>query len=93
MDDQGVGGKRSGSDPVRVSVVIINHNYEEYVGQAIDSVLAQERPPYEVLVVDDGSTDQSLQVIRSYQDRVRTLFKENGGNSSVVNAAVPTHLR
>jgi len=72
-----------------VSVVVISYNYAEYVGRAIDSVLAQDDPPEEILVVDDGSTDRSAEVIRGYGDRVRAVFKDNGGNASVVNAAVP----
>jgi glycosyltransferase involved in cell wall biosynthesis len=71
-----------------ISIVVISHDYAQYLPAAIDSALAQTRP-VEVLVVDDGSTDASPEVIRGYGDRIRSLAKENGGNSSVVNAAVP----
>lgn len=72
----------------RMTVVVISHNYAEYLGEAIDSALAQTLP-VDVLVVDDGSTDDSRRVIESYGERVRVLYKENGGNSSAVNAAFP----
>jgi hypothetical protein len=71
-----------------ISIVVISHEYAQYLPAAIDSALAQTRPA-EVLVVDDGSTDASPEVIRGYGDRIRSLFKENGGNSSVINTAVP----
>lgn len=71
-----------------VSVVVISHNYADFLHAALGSALAQ-RYPVEVLVVDDGSTDGSRDVIASYSGRVRSLLKENGGNSSVVNVAVP----
>lgn len=72
----------------RISIVVISHDYAEYLPLAIDSALAQTCP-VEVLVVDDGSTDFSPEVIRRYGDRIHAVFKENGGNSSVVNTAVP----
>lgn len=75
--------------PVTVSLVIISYNYADFVGRAIDSALAQVHAPCEILVVDDGSTDGSAAVIDSYGDQVRAVYKENGGNSSVVNTAVP----
>lgn len=71
-----------------ISVVVINHNYSDFLPVAVESALAQ-RYPVELLVVDDGSTDGSRDVIASYGGRVRSLLKENGGNSSVVNVAVP----
>ena len=74
-----------------ISIVVISHDYEQFLPAAIDSALRQTHP-VEVLVVDDGSTDGSRAVIESYGDRIRVLFKENGGNSSVVNAAVPAVL-
>jgi hypothetical protein len=71
------------------SVVIISHNYANYLRQAIDSVLAQDHQLLQVLVVDDGSTDSSPQVIREYGDRVEPLLKPNGGNSTAINAIFP----
>jgi hypothetical protein len=72
-----------------LSIVVISYNYGQFVGQAIDSALAQDHDEIQVLAVDDGSTDASPEIIRSYGDRIETLFKANGGNSSVINAAFP----
>jgi glycosyltransferase involved in cell wall biosynthesis len=69
-----------------VSVIVGNYNYAAYVGEAIESVLAQTHPRVEVIVVDDGSTDGSRAVIERYGDRVRALFKPNAGQGSVYNA-------
>lgn len=71
-----------------LSIVVISYNYDAYLAAAIDSALAQTHP-VDVLVVDDGSTDGSRAIIASYGDRIRTVLKPNGGNSSVINAAVP----
>lgn len=69
-----------------VSVIISNYNYAGYVGAAINSALTQSFPNVEVVVVDDGSTDGSHEAIESYQGSVRSLFKDNGGQASAMNA-------
>ena len=69
-----------------VSVLITNYNYGNYLKQAIDSALSQTYFPLEIIVVDDGSTDNSREVIVSYKDRIIPLFKENGGQASAINA-------
>lgn len=69
-----------------VSIIIDNFNYARFIGAAIDSALAQSYPAVEVLVVDDGSTDNSHDVISSYGDRVSAIFKPNGGHASAFNA-------
>ena len=74
------------------SIVVISHNYAQFLGQAIDSALAQSHEQLQVLVVDDGSTDSSAEIIRAYGDRVEALFKPNGGNSSAINVIFP-HCR
>ena len=62
----------------RISVVIANYNYGKYVGRAIESALDLDWPDVEVIVVDDGSTDDSREVISSYESRgVKTLFQPN----------------
>jgi hypothetical protein len=69
-----------------VSIVINNYNYGRFVGEAIDSALAQTYDSVEVIVVDDGSTDGSHEVIERYGDRVISVLKPNGGQGSAFNA-------
>jgi hypothetical protein len=64
-----------------VSIIIPNYNYERYLGEAIDSALAQTHPLVEVIVVDDGSTDGSRGVIERYGDRVTAIFQANAGQT------------
>ena len=72
------------------SVLITNHNYERYIGEAIQSVLAQTYPNFEVVVCDDGSTDNSCEVIdawRKRDPRVWLVRQSNGGQGAALNAA------
>ena len=62
-----------------VSIVVLCHNYGRFLPEAIESALAQDHPATEVIVVDDGSTDNSLEVARRYEDRVRILTQDNAG--------------
>jgi len=72
------------------SVVIDNYNYGCFVEDAIDSVLNQRFPSEEVeiIVVDDGSTDDSFERVRQYGDRVVYIYKENGGQASAFNVGI-----
>ena len=72
----------------RVSVIIPNYNYAHYLTQAVDSVLAQTYPEVEIIVVDDGSTDDSETILRSYGDRVRWIRQKNQGVSAAQNLGV-----
>ena len=74
------------TDSPLVSILINNYNYGRFLGEAIDSALNQTYPNTEVVVVDDGSTDNSREIIASYQDRVIPVLKENGGQASAFNA-------
>lgn len=69
-----------------VSLIINNYNYGRFMGDAIESALAQGYPDKEVIVVDDGSTDNSRDVIASYGSRIKAVLKENGGQASAFNA-------
>ncbi|MFZ0678376.1 glycosyltransferase family 2 protein [Candidatus Binatus sp.] len=69
-----------------VSIVINNYNYGRYLRAAIDSALAQTYPEVEVIVVDDGSTDDSREIIVSYGKRIIPVIKSNGGQGSALNA-------
>jgi glycosyltransferase involved in cell wall biosynthesis len=69
-----------------VSIIIDNFNYARFLRAAIDSALEQSYAPVEVIAVDDGSTDNSREVISSYGDRVSAIFKPNGGHASAFNA-------
>jgi len=68
-----------------VSIIITSYNYEAYLAQAIDSALAQNYSPLEVFAIDDGSTDNSPNIIRSYGDRVHAVFKRNEGQRTCYN--------
>lgn len=71
-----------------VSVVIPTYNYAQYLGEAIDSALAQTLPPLEVIVVDDGSTDDTPQVLAAYGDRIRVLRQMNAGVAIARNSGI-----
>lgn len=69
----------------RLSIVVVNYNYERYVGLAIESALAVRWSDLEVVVVDDGSTDGSGAVIDRYGDRITARFTENAGQRVAAN--------
>ncbi|MDX1978799.1 MAG: glycosyltransferase [Bryobacteraceae bacterium] len=72
---------------MKVSIVITSYNYERYLEAAIDSALAQTYPHTEVVVIDDGSTDGSQDIMRRYEGRAKLIFKQNGGQGSAFNIA------
>ena len=74
--------------PLAVDIVIANHNYGAFVGDAIESARAQDHPLVRTIVVDDGSTDESREVLRSYDGSVETILQENGGQASACNAGL-----
>lgn len=69
-----------------VSILINNYNYGHFLDMAIESALSQSYRNTEVIVVDDGSTDSSREVISSYEDKIVPALKENGGQASAFNA-------
>src|SRR3954452_16014205 len=71
-----------------VSIVIDNYNYGQYIRQAIDSALRQTYRPVEVIVVDDGSTDGSREIIASYGKLITPVFQENAGQPAAFNTGL-----
>jgi glycosyltransferase involved in cell wall biosynthesis len=71
-----------------ISVIINNYNYADYVGEAIESVLRQAADGVQCIVVDDGSTDNSLDVVRRYEN-ILVLTRANGGQVAAVKTALP----
>ena len=69
------------------SVIINNYNYGRFIEEALDSVLGQTFPKneMEVIVVDDGSSDDTAVRLRRYGDSIRCFFKANGGQASALN--------
>jgi glycosyltransferase involved in cell wall biosynthesis len=73
--------------PETVSVLIASYNCARFLPECLKSVLAQTRPPEEIIVVDDGSEDRTPDVMRSFPD-VRYIRQEHGGKSAAFNRAV-----
>jgi glycosyltransferase involved in cell wall biosynthesis len=71
---------------IKATVIINNYNYGRFLATAIESALNQTYPDTEIVVVDDGSTDESRQIIAGYGDRIRPVLKTNGGQASAFNA-------
>jgi glycosyltransferase involved in cell wall biosynthesis len=69
-----------------VSILINNYNYGNFLPEAIDSALNRTYSNIEVIVVDDGSTDNSHEIIKSYGDRIIPVLKKNGGQASAFNS-------
>ena len=73
----------------KVSVIIPAYNQGCYLGEAIDSVVKQTYPDFEVIVVDDGSTDHTPEVVASYSDeRIRYIYQDNRGLSAARNTGI-----
>lgn len=77
------------ANPVTVSVVVSTYNRSQYLAEALASILDQTRPPDEVIVVDDGSTDATPDILRSFGARIHCIRIPNGGKAAALNMAIP----
>jgi glycosyltransferase involved in cell wall biosynthesis len=68
------------------SIIVNNYNYGRFLADAIESALHQTYSPTEIIVVDDGSTDESREIIARYGSTIIPVLKENGGQGSAFNA-------
>ena len=78
----------SRGDDLAVDIVIINHNYGAFVAHAIDSARGQGHPNVHVVVVDDGSTDDSRERLTAYMESVEIVLQVNGGQASALNTGL-----
>ena len=69
-----------------VSTIIPAYNAERYLAEAVDSALAQTHPNCEVIVVDDGSTDATAEILAGYGDRIRVVRQKNAGTAAACDA-------
>jgi glycosyltransferase involved in cell wall biosynthesis len=73
---------------ISVSVVIPSYNHADKIVHAVNSVLAQTHLPDEIIVVDDGSVDDTQQILIPFKDRIRILFQENRGVAAARNVGI-----
>ena len=71
-----------------VSVIIPTYNTARYVQESINSVLEQDYPSIQLIVIDDGSTDETVDIIRRYGERVVWLTQQNQGAAAARNAGL-----
>lgn len=80
--------QRDNNSVFTVSVVIPAYDAGEHIGRAIDSVLGQTYPAEEIIVVDDGSTDNTAEVVKGYGSKVTYIYQQNAGASAARNAGI-----
>ena len=71
-----------------VSVIVPTYNREKYITLALDSILSQTFKDYEILVIDDGSTDNTKEALKSYMDKIHYIYQNNAGVSAARNAGI-----
>jgi glycosyltransferase involved in cell wall biosynthesis len=76
----------------RISVLVPTYNRARFLRASLDSILSQTLPAFEVIVIDDGSTDETAEIVREYGDRLVYLPKANEGKSTALNLGLQ-HVR
>ena len=70
-----------------ISVVLVTYNHEKYVAEAVQSILGQTFDNFELIIINDGSTDETEKVIKSFNDaRIKYVYQHNQGPSAAINA-------
>lgn len=71
-----------------VSVIVPTYNAQEYIVEAIESILAQSYDPLEIIIIDDGSTDNTEKILIPYLDRIHYVFQKNAGPAAARNLGI-----
>jgi glycosyltransferase involved in cell wall biosynthesis len=87
--DGQAGADMIGDTKLTCTVIVPTYNRAQYIGEAIRSLLAQTRKPDQIIVVNDGSTDDTLSVLDHYAGRIEIISKVNGGKATAINMAIP----
>lgn len=75
--------------PLSVTAIIPTYNRASYIGECIDSILVQSHPVDEIIIINDGSTDNTLEVLKHYNDpRIKIFTQDNRGKSAALNFAI-----
>ncbi len=77
---------------MKISVIIPVYNVGQYLDACIDSVLCQTFQDFEIIAINDGSTDNSLEILEKYQKKIRIFTQENAGLSKVLNLGISKSL-
>ena len=73
----------------KVSILMPSYNYEKYIGEAIESVIKQTYSNWELIIIDDGSKDSSVEIIKSFKDkRIKLYIQDNSGVTITLNKAL-----
>ncbi len=72
----------------KVSVIIPTYNRADFIEDAVESVLCQTYKDYEIIIVDDGSTDNTKDVLQRFHNKIRYIYKNNGGVASARNTGI-----
>lgn len=75
---------------VKVTVIVPTYNRENCITKALDSILNQTYPDYEIVVIDDGSTDNTETILKRYGNKIKYFYKSNGGPASARNLGIRT---
>ena len=73
---------------MKVSIVIPVFNAEKYISECIESALNQTHKNIEIIAVDDGSTDKSLELLQRYENKIKVISKENAGTATALNVGI-----
>ena len=80
--------RRSTEETLKVSIIIPAYNAEKYIKQCVDSCLSQTYTNFEIIAIDDGSTDSTVKILQEYGATIKVINKKNGGTASALNVGI-----